>query len=646
MPVDTPVDPAAGGADTGPAPAPAGRLWDYLPRGNTLEDQAWRRRHRLLRWTLGLHLPGLALLGLALGNSALLIGAALVGPVLGLVMGVLVTNRRLASFFVTGGLVFCSAALVVLTSGSIEAHFHFFIIIGFIALYQDWVPFLWNVAFTVVSHGVGTIWLGDLIFAHPAGQANPWLWSAIHGLGVLAACVGMVIFWRITEDEQAEKEALGRQLVTADVEIGRRRFASDMLVNLARRLQSMLYRQLDIINQLEEKEQDPDALADLFTLDHLATRVRRNAESLLVLAGEQPPRTWSAPVPLRDVVRAAVAETEDLDRVTTVIDERVGAVSGRSVADLTHLLAELTENAVRFSPPDTTVTVRARPDPRSEDACLVTVEDWGVGMPPEDLAAANELLAGPQDVDLAVAQRLGFHVVARLAARHGIGVSLGATPGSGVTAVVVLPAALFLAAPGAPPLPRRAPGDRTPSRHALVEPAAPPAVQAPVRPVPAPRAAAPEPVVVAAPGTAPAWSTPFAPVADGPAPGDWRGWWKPEVDAPADAIPVEPFAPAEPFAAVPSAPAATAVAEWPGHAPVPSPRPRPGAVAGASVPAETGRGGLRRRVPQAHLAPELRGPAGDEVVAPVLDGAAASALSRYQASRSAAQVSVDNGGVA
>ncbi|QJY46622.1 sensor histidine kinase [Pseudonocardia broussonetiae] len=715
MSVDTPVDPAAGGVDDGPAAGTAGRLWHYLPRGNTLDDRAWRRRHRLLRWTLALHLPALALLGLALGDPPLLIGAALVGPVLGLVMGLVVRQRRLASFFVTGGLVFCSAALVVLTSGSIEAHFHFFIIIGFIALYQDWVPFLWNVAFTVLSHGIGTIWLGDLIFAHPAGQADPWLWSGIHGLGVLAACVGMVIFWRITEDEQAEKEALGRQLVTADAEIGRRRFASDMLVNLARRNQSMLYRQLDIINQLEEKEQDPDALADLFTLDHLATRVRRNAESLLVLAGEQQPRTWSAPVPLRDVARAAIAETEDLDRVTTVIDERVGAVSGRVVADLTHLLAELTENAVRFSPPDTTVTVRARPDPRSEGACLVTVEDWGVGMPPEDLAAANELLARPQDVDLAVAQRLGFHVVARLAARHGVGVSLGATPGSGVTAVVVLPAALFPGGPGAP-LPRRAPGDLTPSRHALGEPDAP----SPVRPVPAERVAVPSPapaprprppfrspprhrppapapaperVAVAASGTATAWPAPFAPTATGPEDGEWRGWWSPEADGSAEpfgagpfaaavpptssagappvsfaAAPPSPFAPTPsgavggtpsdafasapsdgfatappaPFAATPQAPVAGG---WPAPAPsVPDPRPRPGA-AGPPVPAQPARGGLRRRVPQAHLAPELRVPVSAEPAAPVHDGAAASALSRYQASRSAAQYTVDNGGV-
>ncbi|MBW0117907.1 sensor histidine kinase [Pseudonocardia abyssalis] len=613
MYVDSPVDPAPGAVDAGPAPAPARSLWDYLPRGNTLDDRSWHHRHRLLLRTLALHLPALAVLGLALGNPVLVIGATLLGPVAGLAAGVLVAHRRLASFFVTGGLVFCSAGLVVLTSGSIEAHFHFFIIIGFIALYQDWVPFLWNVAFTVLSHGIGTIWLGGLIFAHPAGQANPWLWSAIHGLGVLAACVGMVIFWRITEDEQSQKEELSRQLVTADAEIGRRRFASDMLVNLARRNQSMLYRQLDIINQLEEKEQDPDALADLFTLDHLATRVRRNAESLLVLAGEQPPRTWTAPVPLRDVVRAAIAETEDLDRVTTVIDDRVGAVSGRSVADLTHLLAELTENAVRFSPPDTTVTVRARPDPRAENACLVTVEDWGVGMPEADLAAANEQLADPQDVDLAVAQRLGFHVVARLAARHGIGVSLGATPGSGVTAVVVLPSALFLSPPGGVPLPRRAPGDQTPARHAArFDGATPAAVEPPVRTA----APVPEP--------ASAWATPFAVPTEGAPSGDWEGWWRPETGAPQERFDAPPRPVGGPVPAVPS------------------PRPRPAAE--PPGPVEPGRGGLRRRVPQAHLAPELRGPAAPDPAGPAHDGAAVSALSRYQASRSAAQLAVDNGG--
>ena len=335
------------------------RLHDFLPRGNTLDDVEWRRRHRLLERVLLFHIPALIGVGVALGQPLANVGAAVVLPLACLLLAHAVRHRRWASFFATGGLVFCSVGLVLLTRGTIEAHFHFFVIIAFIALYQDWVPFLWNVTVTVLSHGLGTAWLGgELIFNHPAAQAHPWVWSFSHGVAVLAACLGMVILWRMTEEQEGEKD-LNLQQVTAsaETEIGRRQFTSNMLVNLARRNQSMLYRQLDIINQLEDKERDPDALADLFKIDHLATRIRRNAENLLVLAGEQPPRTWSAPVALRDVVRAAIAETEDLDRVVFAVDERV-SVSGGLVADLTHLLAELTENAVRFSPPETVVTIR------------------------------------------------------------------------------------------------------------------------------------------------------------------------------------------------------------------------------------------------------------------------------------------------
>lgn len=668
MQTSTPIGPPEEGTDG--SGRVVHRLLAYLPRGNTLDDRSWQRRHRLLQWVLLIHVPAMAALGLVLGNPALVVGYALIAPVVFLVLGHVLRGRRLPSFCVTGGLVFCSAGLVVLTSGSIEAHFHFFIIIGFIALYQDWVPFLWNVAFTVISHGIGTLWLGSLIFAHPAGQANPWLWSAIHGIAVLFACVGMVIFWRITEDEQTEKEELGRRLITADAEIGRRRFTSEMLVNLARRNQSMLYRQLDIINQLEEKERDPDTLSDLFTLDHLATRVRRNAESLLVLAGEQPPRTWSAPVPLRDVVRAAIAETEDLDRVVFAIDDRI-AVTGGVVADLTHLLAELTENAVRFSPPDTAVTIRARPDRRDDGGYLLTIEDWGVGMPAEDLAAANELLASPREVDLAVAQRLGFHVVSRLAARHGIAVSLGNTPGSGITAVVALPARLFAGAPVDVPPP-----------VAITATEARPYVTGEVsRRDPRPESPVEstgwvEPVSTAggvrAPnGTArPAAATPQEPGRHGleTAPeGGWRGWWNPESAGAAarhldreqlvtqtTAGPEQAFEQAgAQWQALRPVPAAGPAAR---RAPSPTPRPQPGPAEPAipaprpadSPPPAPGNGGrpvLRRRVPQAHLAPELRHTPADDVAAPLPpDSAAASALSRYQASRQAAQAVVDETG--
>src|SRR4029450_7656795 len=167
-----------------------------------------------------------------------------------------------------------------------------------------------------------------------------------------------------------------------------------------------------------------------------------NAESLLVLSGEQPPRVWAKPVPLVDVVRAAIAETDDLERVTFAVD-RFAAVSGKAVADLTHMLAELVENAVRFSPPDTGVSVRTRPRVQEAGGWVLTVEDWGVGLPADDLVSANKLLAAPKEVDLSVSQRLGLHVVATLPQRHGVGVSLTQTPGGGITAVVVLPVELF-----------------------------------------------------------------------------------------------------------------------------------------------------------------------------------------------------------
>ncbi|MGH3765044.1 MAG: sensor histidine kinase [Pseudonocardiaceae bacterium] len=583
------------------------RLLDYLPRGNLLDDAAWRKRHRILLWVLGLHVPALFVFGLWLGHSPRVTGYGLIPLVVCLLVGVWMpqrswlTRRRMASFFASAGLVYCSAALVVFSRGSIEAHFHFFIIIGFIALYQDWVPFLWNIVFTVLSHGLGTLWQAGLIFNHPDAQVNPWSWALIHGIAVLFACVGLVIFWRTTEDEQQKSMRLATQL--ADAELGQRRFTSELLVNLARRNQSMLYRQLDIINQLEEKERDPDALGELFRLDHLATRIRRNAESLLVLSGEEPPRIWREPVALVDVVRAAIAETEDLERVSFSVDERL-AVLGHTVTDLTHVLAELTENAVRFSPPEAHVTMRTRRSLQAPGATVLTIEDWGVGMRPDDLAQANELLAHPREVDLSVSQRLGLHVVARLATRHGIAVSLSPTPGSGVTAVVVLPSALF-----ADELLESAPGIPQP------------------RMVPSWSATEVIPARVAPPRGA---------VRNGHIRADqhWPGWWTPTRPPAADG------------------------SNWPGApvyaaTPSPAPAPLPAPSAQRSTGGGSAGGQLNRRVPQANLAPELRRarPAGEVPTTPLRvaepvqsrtgvtqDDAqrARDALSRYQASRHAA----------
>jgi hypothetical protein len=132
-------------------------IFQYLPRGNTLEDDSWRHRHGILLRLLALHVPILLIFGVFLGAGPELIAGSIGVPLLCLAAGYVVHSRRPASILVTAGLTWCSAALVILSKGSIEAHFHFFIIIGFIALYQDWVPFLWNIMFTVISHGLAQI---------------------------------------------------------------------------------------------------------------------------------------------------------------------------------------------------------------------------------------------------------------------------------------------------------------------------------------------------------------------------------------------------------------------------------------------------------------------------------------------------------
>ncbi|MFE3196654.1 nitrate- and nitrite sensing domain-containing protein [Embleya sp. NPDC055664] len=215
---------------------------------------------------------------------------------------------------------------------------------------------------------------------------------------------------------------------------------NSMFVNLSRRSQSLIQRQLALISDLENREADPDQLANLFKLDHLATRMRRNGENLLVLAGEEPGRRWTRPVPLVDVLRAAASEVEQYERV------ELGAlpttdIAGRAVNDLVHLLAELLENSTTFSSPHTKVRVTGHilPDGRA----LIEIHDNGIGLTGDDLADANQRLARPPVVDVSISRRMGLFVVGRLATRHGIRVQLRPGEGGGTTALVMLPIELI-----------------------------------------------------------------------------------------------------------------------------------------------------------------------------------------------------------
>jgi HAMP domain-containing protein len=219
-----------------------------------------------------------------------------------------------------------------------------------------------------------------------------------------------------------------------------RKSIGDMFLNLARRSQGLIDRQLELIDELEKNEADPDALEDLFRLDHLATRMRRNAEDLIVLSGAEPARRWSQPVALVDVVRAALAEVEDYNRVELLSIDDV-SVTGHAVSDVVHLLAELIENATSFSPPGTKVQVAGQP---VSNGYVIEIEDRGLGMSDEELVEANERLANPPAVDFALSRMLGLYVVGKLAQRYSIRVQLRHSWYGGVTALVLLPPTLII----------------------------------------------------------------------------------------------------------------------------------------------------------------------------------------------------------
>lgn len=258
----------------------------------------------------------------------------------------------------------------------------------------------------------------------------------------------------------------------------------EVFVNLARRLQSLVHREIQLLDELEHQVEDPDLLKGLFHVDHLATRIRRHAENLAVLGGAVSRRQWSNPVTMTEVLRSAIAEVEQYPRVKLVppID---GTLRGHAVADVIHLLAELVENATVFSAPQTQVLLRAQ---RVTAGLALEVEDRGLGMPGDEQKRMNALLADPDQVNVArLLQdgRIGLFVVASLARRHGIAVRLQSNIYGGTQAVLVLPQSLLGAdedvsgeAGGAPapplgPVHRPPPVDGTPGRRNPAPEAAP-----------------------------------------------------------------------------------------------------------------------------------------------------------------------------
>ena len=234
------------------------------------------------------------------------------------------------------------------------------------------------------------------------------------------------------------------QRTAVDAAVGQARLREgigEVFRNLARRSQSLLHRQLALLDRMERRTEDPQELGDLFRLDHLTTRMRRHAESLIILSGQSPARGWRNPVPFVDVIRAAVAEVEDYTRVSVISADDTG-LAGAAVGDVIHMIAELIENATIYSPPNTPVVIQGG---IVGHGFAVEIEDRGLGMSDEKLAEANDQLAEPLPFDPANTDQLGLLVAGQLARRHDIQITLRCNPYGGTTAIVLIPHSIVVA---------------------------------------------------------------------------------------------------------------------------------------------------------------------------------------------------------
>ncbi|MFB4291808.1 nitrate- and nitrite sensing domain-containing protein [Nonomuraea sp. ATR24] len=279
---------------------------------------------------------------------------------------------------------------------------------------------------------------------------------------------------RTAEVERVVQAFSAVQRTAVEAAVGQatlRKGVGQVFLNLARRNQALLHRQLTLLDAMERKAEDPDTLEGLFKLDHFTTRMRRHAENLIILSDAAPGRRWRDPVPIHDVIRSAALEVEDYTRVTIQPMPQAPMLAGAAVTDVIHLIAELIENATSFSPPNTSVQVRGL---AAANGFAIEVEDRGLGMNTATMAELNAQLATPPEFDLAGSDRMGIFVVSRLAARHGIKVTLRQSPYDGTTAILMVPVSVLTEPVQARPH----------TTVSLFEPASAP----PVRQVPAPSA--------------------------------------------------------------------------------------------------------------------------------------------------------------
>ena len=421
------------------------KLLDALPHGHYLAEEDWRRRHRLMLWILGLHVPALIALGLVLGYTPRTVVLVTIAPLVLVTLGHLLRHhRRPASVAVTAGLVYCSAALVAFTHGTIEAHFHFFVIIGFIALYQDWAPFLFNIVFTVISHGIGSAWQQSLIFDHAAGQAQPLVVVADPRRGRAGRLRGSGPRPADHRGHAAGEGRTGPQArrVRDQPAAASRRTSSPTSPAATRACCTASWRSSTSWRSPSGTPTRWPTCSRSITSPPACGATRRTCScspvSSLRARGASPcrcatccarrsprPRTSNASCSSSTSRAPSSGTRSPTSRTCWPNSPRTPCASRRR------------------TPPSRCAPGPTGPGPAAGSSRSRT---GASACPPSKIEEANALLAAPPDIDLGVSQRLGFHVVARLATRHGIKVGLSVTPGSGTTALVSAAAVALRAA--------------------------------------------------------------------------------------------------------------------------------------------------------------------------------------------------------
>ena len=420
---------------------PLQRLAASLPRGGRLDDVRWRRHHRVLRWLLGVQLPVLAaavlwrhlpaLAGAPTAEQAVALTMAGGGFELALLLllGILallgwrLPSRQHRSLAVTLGLMLCSTLLVHVTGGIIEAHFHYFVMLGFVALYHDWRPYATAVAVVLLSHGVLGVLAPASVYNHAAGMLHPWLWAGLHTGFIALACVSQVVLWKISEGEQDRAGSYYAQLYGSERALISRlheaeRVKKELLALASHELRTPLTGIIGSARTLDRRLEDLDASQVRTLLSHIdlhARRMSRLVDNLVATAGAQDADP-NAAVDLGQVVSAVVDEAARLP-IAAGHELRLN-VSGEVVAMIDQRAARrvasnLVDNACKFADPGSDVAVTVR---RDDDVVLLEVENAGPGVPGDVRLRLGEAFAqgDSSDARRAEGMGLGLHVVRSL----------------------------------------------------------------------------------------------------------------------------------------------------------------------------------------------------------------------------------------